>query len=228
MPSFMSTVRSSVGKKFLMAITGLAMIVFLIEHLTGNFLLLQPNPEPYNKYAHFLLSFGWLLIVAELILVAFLVIHMVSGISVFLKKRQARPVGYHVTGSAGKPSKKSFASTTMIYTGIVIFIFLAIHLKTFKYGPYYETTVDGVVMRDLYRLVNEVFSDPLYVGGYVVAMILLGFHLRHGFWSAFQSLGLNHPRYMPIIYGLGVLIAIVLAVGFLGIPVWIYLREVVL
>jgi succinate dehydrogenase / fumarate reductase cytochrome b subunit len=110
----------------------------------------------------------------------------------------------------------------MIYTGAVLFIFLIIHLKTFKFGPNYTTDVDGVEMRDLHGLVWEVFQSPGYVTWYVAAMVLLGSHLWHGFWSAFQSLGVSHPRYTPIIYGIGIMVAAVLAVGFLGIPIWIY------
>ncbi len=213
---------SSVGKKFIMAITGLAMVIFLIEHLSGNLLLFSQNPEPYNKYAHFLISFGWLLIVAEVILIAILVFHMISAISITIGKKKARPIDYYKTGHASGPSKKSLASTTMIYTGALLFIFLIIHLKTFKFGLNYTTDVDGVEMRDLHGLVWEVFQSPVYVIWYLAAMIFLGFHLRHGFWSAFQSLGVSHPRYTSIIYGIGIFVAVALAVGFLGIPIWIY------
>ncbi len=215
---------SSVGKKFIMALTGLAMIVFLVEHLTGNLLLLNPNPDPYNKYAHFLISLGWFILAAEFILIAILLFHMVSGISVALGKRKARPKGYVKSANAGGPSKKNAASTTMIYTGLLIFVFLIIHLKTFKFGPYYPTTVNGVEMRDLHQLVVEVFQKPGYVIWYVFSMVFLGFHLRHGFWSAFQSLGVHHPRLTPLIYTIGILTAVILAVGFLAIPVWIYFR----
>ncbi len=213
---------SSVGKKLVMAVTGLAMVIFLIEHMTGNLLLYSTNPDPYNSFSHFLISLGWLLIAAELVLVAFLLFHMVSGISVALGKRKARPVGYDKKSNAGGPSKKTVASSTMIYSGILIFIFIAIHLKTFKYGPYYTTVVDGEEIRDLHRLVMEVFQNPIYVIWYIVALVLLGFHLRHGFWSAFQSLGVHHPRFTPVIYTLGIVTALVLTIGFLGIPIWIY------
>jgi succinate dehydrogenase / fumarate reductase cytochrome b subunit len=213
---------SSVGKKFIMAITGLAMVIFLIEHLSGNLLLFSRNPDPYNKYSHFLISFGSILYVAEFILIAILVFHMVSAISITIGKMKARPIDYYKTGNAGSPSKKTLASSTMIYTGAVLFIFLIIHLKTFKFGPNYTTDVDGVEMRDLHGLVWEVFQSPGYVTWYVAAMVLLGSHLWHGFWSAFQSLGVSHPRYTPIIYGIGIMVAAVLAVGFLGIPIWIY------
>ncbi|MCG8606576.1 succinate dehydrogenase cytochrome b subunit [bacterium] len=215
-------IRSSVGKKLVMAITGLAMTIFLVEHLSGNLLLLSSNPDPYNKYADFLLSFGSLLIVAEVILIAILVFHVFSGISVARGKAAARPERYHKKADAGGASKKSIASSTMIYTGIITFVFLAIHLKTFKFGPYYTAVVDGKEIRDLHRLVGEVFQNPYYVIWYVGALVFLGFHLRHGFWSAFQSLGVHHPRYTPLIYIIGIVTAVILTVGFVGIPIWFY------
>jgi len=205
-----------------MALTGLAMVIFLLEHLSGNLLLFSKNPDPYNEYADFLLSFGWLIIVAELGLIAILLFHMVSAISISIGKKKARPVAYAKTGNAGEPSKKTFSSKTMIWTGLLIFAFIAIHLKTFKFGPNYSSTVDGVEMRDLHTLVWEVFQNPIYVAWYVGALIFLGFHLRHGFWSAFQSLGVHHPRFTPVIYSVGILVAIIISVGFLGIPLWIY------
>ncbi len=222
MPQFLKFIGSSIGKKFLMALTGLAMVIFLLEHLSGNLLLFSKNPDPYNEYADFLLSFGWLIIVAELGLIAILLFHMVSAISISIGKKKARPVAYAKTGNAGEPSKKTFSSKTMIWTGLLIFAFIAIHLKTFKFGPNYSSTVDGVEMRDLHTLVWEVFQNPIYVVWYVGALIFLGFHLRHGFWSAFQSLGVHHPRYTPVIYSVGILVAIIISVGFLGIPLWIY------
>jgi succinate dehydrogenase / fumarate reductase cytochrome b subunit len=213
---------SSVGKKALMGLTGLLLVLFIIEHLLGNLLLFSSDPDPFNKYSHTLVSLGNILVVMELGFLAFFILHIWSGITVFIGKLQARPERYHKTANAGPPSRKNVSSVTMIYTGIVLFVFVAIHLKTFKYGPYYSTLVNGVEMRDLYRLVYEVFQDPKYVTGYVLTMALLGFHLRHGFWSAFQSLGLHHPRYTPIIYTIGIIAAVVLAVGYLAIPLWIY------
>ncbi len=213
---------SSVGKKYVMALTGLAMVFFLLEHLLGNFLLYSTDPVPYNQYGHFLISFGNILIVAEFVLIAILLAHVVSGISVALGKKAARPSGYRQSGDAGGASKKTFASTTMIYSGLLTFIFLVIHIKTFKYGPEYAMTVDGVVMRDLHKLVWETFSNPVYVVWYVGTLLFLGFHLRHGFWSTFQSMGGNHPRYSPLIHSVGIFIAVVLAAGFIGIPIWIY------
>ena len=219
---------STVGKKVFMALTGLAMVVFLVEHLSGNLLLLAARSEPYNTYAHTLLSLGWLLVPAELILLAFLLVHMLAGVQVTLSKRRARPRAYRVLKSAGAPSRKTLASSTMIISGIVLFLFLVAHLYTFKYGPGieqgYVAEIRGETGRDLYRLVMEKFQDPIYVVGYSLVMLLLGLHLRHGFWSAFQSLGADHPRYSRLISTLGVVVSILLGAGFLLIPAWIYLR----
>ena len=114
----------------------------------------------------------------------------------------------------------------MIITGIILAVFITYHVITFKYGPGvsdgYVTNINGVEMRDLYRLVVESFQNVYIMLGYVICMILLGFHLRHGFWSAFQSLGVQHKRLVPLIYGVGILLAFVLAIGFLFIPIYIY------
>ncbi len=212
---------SSVGKKILMAITGLAMFIFLVEHLSANFLLFSENSAPYNQYTDFLLNFGKIIVVAEFILIAILAVHMCSAIFITLGKWKARPVSYSKNANAGGPSKKTFSSSNMIWTGALIFIFLAIHLKNFKYGSPETVTVDGVIMLDMHGLVMKVFKEPLYAWGYILLLSTIFFHLRHGFWSAFQSLGAYHPRYMPIIYAVGIILAIVLAVGFISIPLWI-------
>ncbi len=225
MSPFLSSLWSSVGKKAMMGLTGLLMIGFVILHLIGNTLLVFGDADSFNAYAHTLTSMGGVLILAEWILILILVVHVISAISVTRGKMRARPEGYRKKGSAGPPSRKSAASMSMIYTGIVLFIFLVMHISTFKYGPYYTTVVDGEEIRDLYKLVYEVFAQPTYTVAYVVIMTLLGFHLRHGFWSAFQSLGLNHPNYHKTMNTLGLFVAVVLALGFIGIPIWIYLNS---
>ena len=132
-----------------------------------------------------------------------------------------------VKAAQGHPRRMNISSKTMIWTGLILAVFTVIHLINFKYGPGieegYTFVLDGETARDLYRLVAESFAREVYVVPYVLCMILLGYHIRHGFWSAFQSLGVNHPRYTPVIYGIGVLAAIVLGVGFLAIPIWFYI-----
>ena len=226
MASIVSAVMSSVGRKILMSLTGLVMFGFVIGHMVGNLQLLTGGGDVFNRYAHFLIGLGGLLILAELVLLMSLLVHIWTAVNIVRGKRAARPVSYGKSGSAGAPSRKTFASSTMIYTGVLIQVFLVIHIKSFKYGPAeaegYVTTVDGVEMRDLHRLVIETFQQPEWVIGYAIAMIALGIHLSHAFWSAFQSLGLYHHRYTPIVYNVGRLLAFVIALGFFVIPIWIY------
>ena len=227
MQNLLSLIWSSVGKKLINALTGLALVLFIIVHLIGNLKLLYGDPGPFNHYAHFYEALGVFLYVVELGLVAVFLFHALMGAAVWLDKRRARPVAYKKEANAGGPSKKTWSSKNMIITGLVLFVFTIIHLKHFKYGAgvaegYIFTTESGDQVRDLYRLVIEGFSNIYVVIAYTVAMILLGFHLRHGFWSAFQSLGVQHPRLVPLIYTVGIIVAILLAVGFVFLPVYIY------
>ena len=229
MASIAGALWSSVGKKFLMSLSGFLMLAFLIGHLVGNLQLLDPGAaDRYNQYGHLLVGLGGLLIVVELILLAGLVLHTWTAIAIVHGKKKARPVKYHRLTSAGGASRQTLGSRTMIYTGLVVLAFLAMHLKTFKFGPgfagepEYTTVVDGVEMRDLHKLVMEKFSDPVYVAGYAIAMVLLGLHLSHAIWSALQSIGVYHPRYTPILYAGGRLLGYAIGAGFFAIPVWIY------
>lgn len=228
MTSLRVIVWSSVVRKFINAITGLGLSVFIVIHLLGNITLLTGNAEAFNSYAHFLMSTGVLIYLFEIGMVGFFLFHIITALSVWWDKQTARPQAYAKTAAAGYPSKKTISSQTMIYTGVILLIFTVLHLITFKYGPGiedgYVMVIDGVAIRDLYRLTLEVFSRPGYVIWYVAAMGLLGFHLRHGFWSAFQSLGVNHPRYTPVIYGIALLFALVMAIGFMVLPIIIYFR----
>ena len=227
MASIGSALRSSVGQKIMMSLTGIIMLGFVIGHLAGNLQLLSGNGDAFNRYGHFLISLGGLLVLVEMFLIACLVIHVITAISISRGKRAARPDSYAKLKSGGGASRKTVGSSTMIYTGILILIFLVVHVRTFKYGPAeaegYVTTVDGVEVRDLHRLVVEKFQQVEWVVGYVVAMILLGLHLSHAFWSAAQSLGFYHDRYTPVLYSAGRALAVLVSVGFLIIPIWIYL-----
>lgn len=224
----LTAIRSSIGKKIIMALTGLSLVLFVVLHLIGNLKLLSGDSNSFNSYAHKLEGLGGLLYATEIGLLLMYIIHFGLAVSVTINKNNARPIGYYKKKSLGKPSRKSVSSSTMIYTGCALLIFTVIHLITFKFGPGiregYIKVIDGVAVRDLYRLVVEVFKSPWYVAFYTVAMALLGFHLRHGFWSAFQSLGASHPRYTPVIYGFGIFIALTLAIGFLAIPILIYMN----
>jgi succinate dehydrogenase / fumarate reductase cytochrome b subunit len=221
MQTFTAVIWSSVGRKILNGLTGLLLSAFILVHLIENYLLFS-GPETYNLYVYRLTSLGGILYFLEILLLAVFLVHIISAVTVWFSKLRARPEPYTVLKSAGRVSRQTIFSKTMIYTGLLIFIFLVLHLITFKYGPHYSVTYHGREVRDMYRLVVEVFSRGGYVLWYEVLMILIGFHLRHGFWSAFQSLGLNHPKYNPVIFAFGYLFAIVIAVGFLAIPLWVY------
>jgi succinate dehydrogenase / fumarate reductase, cytochrome b subunit len=217
-----SVVWSSVGKKLITGLTGVLLVGFVVMHLLGNLTLLVGG-DAFNEYADFLakLGHGKLLTVAELGLVVIFGSHIVSGVSVALRRQKARPEGYQYHGNAGGVSKKSASSQSMIYTGTVLAIFLIVHVWQFRLGPVYETTLHGEKVRDLYKLVVETFSNGAWVGFYVAVMLMLGFHLRHGFWSMFQSLGLTNKRLLPVLVPLGVAVAVLLAVGFLSLPVYL-------
>jgi succinate dehydrogenase / fumarate reductase cytochrome b subunit len=217
---------SSVGQKFVMSLTGLGLVGFVITHLLGNLALYRKDGAPFNAYAHMLEGLGGLLYAAEIGLVAIFVIHVVTAIGLKLNHSAARPVGYRKLQSKGAPSRWNLSSVSMIFTGLLLLAFLILHIWQFKFGPGaaqgYVAQVQGHEMRDLHRLVVETFQSPFFVGIYVFAMLVLGLHLRHGFWSAFQSLGALNPRVSPAVSALGVAVAVVLSAGFLFIPLWIY------
>ena len=199
----------SVGKKLGMALTGLALYGFLAGHLAGNLLLFKGDGgAQFNAYSEFLLHHP-LLVPVELGLVAVFILHVWLAISVSLDNHRARPVGYQVERPTGG---RNWASRTMLYSGLLTFLFLIIHLINFKYGDRAGGT--------LYDLVMQRFKTPFYTGFYVLAMILLGFHLWHSFQSAFQTLGLALSQRLR---SLSIAVCLVLAGGFGLIPLWIYL-----
>jgi succinate dehydrogenase / fumarate reductase cytochrome b subunit len=216
---------SSLGKKIFMGFSGLMLCGFIIVHLIGNLTLLLQDKDPFNKYANFLTSeVGNVIYIAEFILASIFLIHFAYGILVTLDNWRARPQKYKVVKDAKHTSKKSLASRTMIYTGLVIIIFLVWHLLHFKFGEMVTyTTADGKIIRDLYIIVYKFFGNIINVVLYIAVMALLGFHLSHGFWSAFQSLGLSGKRFTPFIYGLAALFGLVMAVGFIVLPIWIFI-----
>ena len=214
---------TSVGSKFLVALTGLSLVGFLILHLAGNLLILA-GPEKFNAYSHALIS-NPLVIPAELGLIALLLIHVFKAAQHVVRGRVARPQPYTRQVWAGGPSRKSVGSATMFISGVIVLVFLVLHIATLKFGAYYAASpsasgADDV--RDLYRLVIEVFQSPAVVVFYVVAMVVVGLHLRHGISSAFQSLGMMGPGWTPVILSSGLWLAVILAAGFAVIPVWVY------
>jgi succinate dehydrogenase / fumarate reductase cytochrome b subunit len=211
---------STIGKKYFMGLAGIIWAGFVFAHMAGN-LLLFVGPDTYNAYGHALTS-GNIIYVAETVLVLALILHVYLAISLTLQNRRARSAGgYAVTAKGEK--KARFGSKTMGIQGSIILFFIINHLIMFKYGVHYDTTVNGVVMRDLFRLMVEVFQQPGFVIWYVIAVLLLGVHLSHGVGSVFQSFGWMNGRYQPLLRKLSVAYAVVVAAGFISQPVYIYL-----
>ena len=211
---------SSVGTKLLMGLTGVALFVYMVLHLAGNALIFA-GQDVFNEYSHALIS-NPLILPIEIGLLAVFLIHIYKAITMWRRNRAARPVGYARKELAGHTSRKGLASSTMIGSGLFILVFVIIHVKQFKFGTWYQVT-DSTV-RDLYRTEVEVFHNPFWVVVYVIATLLVGLHLRHGFASAFQSLGLDHPVYTRRLTTLGLVFALLIGVGLAVIPVWVYFR----
>lgn len=208
-------IASSVSKKFVMALAGLFLLIFLPVHLGINFMLLKPDPEPFNSAAHFMATFP-LVKIFEIILILAFLIHIIIGVIVQIQNWLSRPVRYK---SAPK-SKTSFFSKFMIWTGGTIFIFLIIHFTNFyfiKLG-----LIDGNP-EDFYSLAHQLFMIPGYNIFYWICFIVLGFHLYHAFSSAFQTVGLNHRKWTPVVNFLAVIYAILIPAGFASIPFIIWL-----
>lgn len=211
---------TSVGSKLLIGVTGLALFLYLITHIAGNALIFL-GPTTFNQYAHTLTS-NPLIPVIEIGLVLIFLMHVYKTVTMYLRNREARPVAYAQKKSQGAPSRKTFASTTMIVSGLWLLLFAVIHVKGFKYGSEYETA-DGI--RDLYRTEMENFRSPLSVGFYLLSMLVVGSHLWHGSSSTFQSLGLDHPRWTPRILMATKVLAAVIAGGFMIIVLWAHLAQ---
>ena len=208
---FISTLGSSIGKKLMMAVTGLGFVGFLTVHLIGN-LTLYGGQGLFTSYVEHLHALGPLITVAELGLLFFAVIHLVIGTLLFYQNLMARPVRYKVKKSAGG---RTIGSATQPYTGFIILAFIILHLLNFHFAEHTNET--------LFRLVFTTLASPLYMITYIVAMIVVAVHVSHGFWSLFQTLGANHPKYMPIIQKLGIAVSLVFGVGFGFIPIFILL-----
>ena len=208
---------SSVGTKLLMGLTGVALFAYMVLHLAGNALIFA-GQEIFNEYSHTLIS-NPLIVPIEIGLLLIFLVHIYKAVTMWVKNRAARPVAYLKKEPAGHTSRKSFASSTMIWTGLLIVLFVIVHVKQFKFGSFYQVT--GSDVRDLARTEIEVFQNPLWVVFYVAGPLLVGLHLRHGFASAFQSLGLDHPVYTRRLTVLGILLALLIGVGLAIIPVWV-------
>lgn len=216
---------SSLGKKYVMAITGLSLLGFMVTHLLANLTLYWPDSTVFNTYPHKLKQWGPLLTVAEIGLAGLFAVHAAVAIAIQRDKKGAQS---YADGrpSKGGNSRLNVASRSMIISGGMLLLFVIGHVLHFRFGPGieagYQVMIDGQPARDLYRLVAEEFKNPVVAALYAAFMLYFGLHVRHGFWSAFQSLGAMKPEWSKGIYAAGLTIAVIFTAGFFFIPIWFY------
>jgi len=258
MSEFKETFNSSLGKKLIMALTGLFLCTFLIVHLGGNLLLFKHDDGyAFNAYANFLTHFPPIEVIAYILYLCILV-HTLYAIILTIKNRKARPVGYAVTAS----DNASWQSKNMGLLGSILFLFLVIHMGDFWYSYKYtdrvgykeyrtdlssgntqsvefvpssknfensvstENNIEIVRVKDLHARVASSFTNVFYVIFYVIAMVAVSFHLKHGFQSAFRTLGWVHRKYTPIVEFIGTwFFAVVMPIGFALMPIVYYFTK---
>jgi succinate dehydrogenase / fumarate reductase cytochrome b subunit len=201
-----SLYRSSVGKKSIMAASGLLLSLFLLTHLIGNSVSFLGR-DAFNAYAAKLHSVGNLIYVFETGLLTLFLIHIITGIILYLENLQARPSRYSVSSSEGG---RSWGSRTMPYTGVIIFVFIIVHLLNFHF------TDKSVPVADLVR---ELLSRPPLAFFYIFSLLAVALHLSHGAWSLFQSMGFNHDKYNRLLHKGALAFSIVVGIVFILIPV---------
>lgn len=200
---------SSIGKKYLMALTGLGFIGFLCGHLAGN-LTLYVGRDAFISYAEHLHALGPLVTVAEISLLSLAIVHVLTGSTLFYQNFRSRPERYCVNKSAGG---RTIGSRTMPYTGFLVLIFVIIHLMNFHFVDKTDTTI--------FNIVAATFEDTVAMMFYIFSMVVVAIHVSHGLWSSFQTLGANHPKYMPGVMILSVVFAMVVGVGFGFLPIYV-------
>ena len=220
---FSNLLSSTLGRKVLMALTGLFLILFLVVHLIGNLQLLHHDEgQAFNVYAHFMTT-NPLIKIISYVNYAFILLHIIWAVILTRRNRAARgPQGYAVGNNTSH-----WTSRNMGILGTFIALFLIIHLRGFWYemhwGGIATANYDGVDYKNLYLVVDAAYTQWWYVAIYIVSMVLLAFHLLHGFGSAFQTLGLNHVKYNPIIKFVGIAFAIIVPALFALIPIVMFL-----
>ncbi len=202
---------SNVGKKVLMALSGIILFAYVIAHMLGN-MQLYLGSEVINRYAKFLHSNEGMLWTARIVLLAAVLVHAVAGIQLWFRAREARPVAYRLKQNI----QATPASRTMIITGVIIALFVVYHVLDLTVGVF---LAGNYVDLDPAHNVTTSFANPVPAVLYIVAMIALGFHLWHGVYSMFGSLGLTHPLYTEKVKKGAALVATIIALANISIPV---------
>jgi succinate dehydrogenase / fumarate reductase, cytochrome b subunit len=208
--------QAPIGKKAVMAVTGIILFLYVLGHLIGNLQIYASNPEQINQYAAFLhnpanvpLLWG-----VRIILIAAVVLHIVAAVQLWLLKQEARPTGYFKKDDV----PTAYAARTMVWSGPIILAFVIFHVLHLTVGAVLPLEELGPNQPNVRANVVNGFSHPAVAGFYIFAMVLLAMHLYHGLWSMFQSLGFHHPRYTPIVKRLAAWAAILIGVGEISIP----------
>jgi len=226
---FANFLTSSIGRKLLMSLSGLFLILFLPVHLIGNLQLLTKDAGvSFNLYSYFMTHNPLIKTVSYLLYFSIL-LHTIQGLLLWRKNKMAKGNnGYAVKALRGEGTNVKAASN-MAWLGIIIFVFILVHMYQFwlqmKLGKVPTVTIEGEAYKNLYEPVISAFSNLNFVVFYVVSMIIIGIHLNHGFQSAFQTLGLNHKKYTPFIKSLGKAYAFIIPFGFAVIPIIVYGRQ---
>ncbi len=198
--------RSSIGKKYIMAASGVCLSFFLLAHLIGNSVSFW-GKEAYNSYASHLHSLGFIIYILEILLLLLFLIHIVTGITLFIENLSARPTRYAI-----QTKERNWSASTMPYSGILILLFLLVHLLNFHFITKTVSTAE---------LVKTTLSNPLIASFYLLSLSGLTLHASHGFWSLFQSLGINHPKYNIFLQRGGRAMAVLIGMTFILIPLLI-------
>lgn len=230
-----SLITSSIGKKYLMALSGLFLCLFLVGHLLGNLQLFisgQQGADNFNLYAKFMTTNPLVKVLSYLTYFSIL-FHIVDGLLLTIQNRRARPKKYII--EKGK-ANSSWASRNMALLGTILLVFIVTHMQNFWYVMHFGNiklvNIDGLAIKDLHTVVMDFFNPAinsmaaLMVGLYVFAMAAMGYHLQHGFSSAFQSLGLNHEKYNPIIKTIGTTFCVLVPTAFASIPVYLFYIQI--
>ena len=212
-PSFW---QSTNGKKVVMAVTGALMFLFIIGHVLGNLQIFE-GPAKLNAYGHFLHSIGEVLWIVRIVLIVAIILHITATVQLGLRNKAARPVSY----SRKEAINSSYASRTMYWSGPIVLAFIIFHLLQFTAG--YIHPGSQFIEGDVYHNVVAGFQVWWVSVWYILAVSLLGFHLRHGLWSMFQSVGYNHPRHTPLLKKAAFVIALLITLGYISIPISVLL-----
>jgi succinate dehydrogenase / fumarate reductase cytochrome b subunit len=212
---------STLGRKVIVAATGLFLCLFLVIHLLGNLQLIWGSQEGFNEYTEFM-THNKLIKVASYLTYASILAHALLALGLGQSNRKARPVDYAVSGGS---KNSSWSSRNMIVLGVVLFVYIVVHLQNFWYQlKFGSVPSDPHGLPDMWTVVYTAFKVEWLVGLYVVAMLALAYHLVHGFQSGFQTVGVTHNKYTPIIKNLGTWVfGLLLPLAYAAIPVYVYL-----